>query len=217
MKVRLVSILVATLIRLFGPELDNTLGQLPSAAVGDKLKYDQVKVSFHIPRRIYKLGESIPLKVEFYNRGESPVLLTKYIAGLNIEGAPSLVPVSVEVSVYDGAGRQSTKKLTAYSTPVRPDIGSGDVAAFLEWWVLLEPMQFYGETLTIAPHNFGSLGKPGKYRFRVKLTAHGGYPPSITEQLGNHNPVLPHTPYDIWTGKVSWDSGWVEIRRVAQP
>jgi hypothetical protein len=125
--------------------------------------------------------------------------------GANIEDGP----VSLSVFVYDQAGHQSV----AVTQTMEHVVGGnqGDVAAALDWWVLLEPRQLFGTVVNIHRSGFDFLKKPGTYKLYVKLRSVGGYPPSITDRLANSQPNAPEVPYNIWSGTASWESNWLRV------
>jgi len=168
---------------------------------------DDLRITFGIPKSVYKVGELIPLKVEFYNRSKHSILLTKQIPGVNVEGSP----VSVDVSVVSAVRRESW--VSAQTLHPSPLPGLNDSVAMLDWWVLLEPRQFYGSTLIIDPSGFGLLGKPGMYKLRVELTSYGGYPPTIANRVASTEPNVPNIPYPVWSGTAKWESGWLQITK----
>lgn len=166
---------------------------------------NSLRITFAVPKKPYKVGETISLTIQFYNQSQDSILLTKQIPGVNIEGAPVLV----DVSVINASGRQSSVAVeTGHSATA---LGLSDITAMLDWWVLLEPRQFYGTTVNIDQSGFDSLKRPGRYKLRVKLTSYGGYPPSIANRLAEQEPKVPKVPYSVWSGSASWESPWFQI------
>jgi len=169
------------------------------------LDSNSLKITFAVPKKPYKVGEKIPLTIQFYNQSQNSILLTKQIPGVNVEGAP----VSVNVSITDTLGRKSAVAVETIHFAPGPRLS--DATAMLDWWVLLEPRQLYGTILNIDQSGFDSLKKPGRYKLRVKLISYGGYPPSIADRLANQEPKVLEVPYAVWSGTASWESPWLQI------
>jgi hypothetical protein len=185
------------------------LARAQMGGAGISRDQNQVTVTFSIPRTTYKLHESIPLRVELHNNGNSPVLVSKEFAGVNVKGDLSAVPIQVEVTPVDRAGHASGRQVVAVdSLPSSPACGALDIGRAFRSWVLLSEHEFHGAVLYLDYDSFEVLHKPGIYRFHVKLTAQNACPPATSGAVTNAS-----LPYDVWTGSKTWESPWIRITK----
>jgi len=179
----------------------------PSAAQGPQRKLGGIHVRLSVPKKAFRLGEAIPLRVEIYNAAGKTVIINREISRL------LAAPACLALSVFDERGRRSPALENVASAVSPPAEEEPEAWTFLKWWVVLDTEHFYGLTFEVDGEQFPFLTKPGRYRLVGTFTSIGGYPPSIVRRMSDSSQVPSKVPYPIWTGKVDTNSVWLEVVR----
>ena len=175
-------------------------------------KNSNLVVAMSIEKRIFAVGETIPVWVQVCNHGKQPILIGNRVSlGGDV--------ANLDLTLEDSSGRISPRIDMTHDTFPAPAASNASVS-FLKSWMLLQPDNCLTTTISIGSEVFSFLGRPGSYTLSAEYYSDGfSYPPTYRSR-GLTEADVKSIPFYCWTGKI--DTNRIHFKvvsagRVARP
>ena len=150
-----------SITRLLGLLIISVGFYIPTLREHPKQSAPEVELSLSVPRTTFRIGESIPVRVEITNRGKDDFLVGRH---LNDGAYTNPSHTSIILSDASTGGGPEVQDLSELLTP----------KAVATWWLAIAPNHFYGVEIILHKSTNQLLNKPGRYLLRVEYASKGG-------------------------------------------
>jgi hypothetical protein len=154
---------------LFLPSLLTLLSSELTVWAQTPIGKDALLLRAQTSKERYKLGDIVPVRIEFTNRSEQTIKL-----GFAVQSETG-EDLSILLEVLDSEGKRIKPRLEYHLSPYGLHAGR-------DFWVTLKPNHFYGWDTSLNPFVYDCLNKPGVYQIRV---LYGYHPPN--PEIANSN------------------------------
>jgi len=155
-----------------------------------------ITVQLIVPKKTFKLGESVPVTVYITNVGKTPVLIQNLLS--TSHNSPSHIVFSLTDS-----NRRRSPSLELIGDRFSPRVEVSPAAALLRSWLLLWPKCSFTSEIRLDSELFTFLGKTGKYELSGTYFSSGLQYPSAYREIGLTEQDIQSLPFQSWTGHIS--------------
>jgi len=147
----------------------------------------QIEVRLWAATNKYKAGDTIHLRVELKNLGDTPILVGRELSPV------ANWPFSVSLRLVDANGKYVQSVRAAYvDPPPQPDLSTR--GGVLRWWTVLDPGCFYGKELDFQ---LGSIER-GTYELQASYHSAG----LLDQQKSGSTPNGSNQEVPVFSGQV---------------
>ncbi len=180
------------------------------ASAQPALNEPSISVRLSLTKKLFKVGERIPLKVEITNNGTGDVFVGREL--LQIDNAIYHLKLSVESS-QGRTPENFSGAVDSFSVGPR----DGFSTALAKSWIALPPGYFYGTILFVDEQFADFLTKPGKYTVRGTYSSSGMRADVYFNDLLAYPEELERIPFPSWKGDIKTNSVSLEIAPAKPP
>lgn len=170
----------------------------------------KLKVTIAADKTKIKVGDSLELRVQIYNKGTQSVYVATSFDGP--ENALSRLSVALfrDGALVDSGGVHPSA--ADYGRYRPEDLKKHPLThEFSKYWLVLRAGYAYEGQLVLDPVTFQTLINPGKYEVRGTYRSSGFMSGGMNNPLAAYIGELGQMPYQAWTGEVETNRVWVEV------